>query len=249
MVTIPSTKSAPAGRSAGGSQRSRFGASGSLDRAGREQRRALVAHERPMIGGRPHPVEPGAPVLVTRRGEAAARQLLGVEPERRPLRRVAALGQRPGNRFGFEMSAETGEIAERSSCAPVNPQLVTSKRARPRWEPRPRGGQGLATRPAQTDPLRSVMIDVDVDLVGYVDVGGLAAEAEIARKTYSSTSTTMISRTTASTPPPPPPPPFPLWSCVRARHVLGHGNLPVFAVVAAKRTNRGERGSEARSRR
>src|SRR3954471_11807016 len=44
----------------------------------------------------------------------------------------------------------------------------------------PAPGRGLATRPRSPDPLRSVVVDVDVDLVGNVDGGLAPAEAELA---------------------------------------------------------------------
>ena len=106
------------GRSAGGSQRRRLGASGSLTVPGREQRRSLVAHEGSVIGGRPHPVQPAAPVLVPRRGEGAARQLLGIKAEGGPLRRVAALRQRALRPPRFRNGRRTRSCsAAHRSCA------------------------------------------------------------------------------------------------------------------------------------
>jgi len=66
-----------------------------------------------VVGGRPHAVEPAAPVVVARRGERAARQLLGVEAEGRALRAVSADGQRAIDRLGFEVTAEARQVAHR----------------------------------------------------------------------------------------------------------------------------------------
>src|SRR5438067_4906232 len=57
-------------------------------------------------------VEPRAPVLRSRRGERAARQLLGVEPARRRLRRVLPLRQGAGNRLALLLVAKAGEVIE-----------------------------------------------------------------------------------------------------------------------------------------
>jgi hypothetical protein len=51
-------------------------------------------------------VEPGALVGVTRRREGGARQQLGIEPERRALRAVAALRQRARDGLAAEVVAE-----------------------------------------------------------------------------------------------------------------------------------------------
>ena len=50
-----------------------------------------------VFGRRAQPVEPAPPVLVPRRREGRARELLGIEAKGRPLRRVAAHGQRARN--------------------------------------------------------------------------------------------------------------------------------------------------------
>src|SRR5205085_4685474 len=57
-------------------------------------------------------VEPRAPVLRSRRGERAARQLLGVEPARRRLRRVLPLRQGAGDRLALLLVAKAGEVIE-----------------------------------------------------------------------------------------------------------------------------------------
>src|ERR1700733_11356472 len=51
-------------------------------------------------------VSPGAPVLGARCCEGGPGNLLGIEPERRPLRRVAADRQGTCNRFGKKVIAE-----------------------------------------------------------------------------------------------------------------------------------------------
>ena len=100
------------GRSAGGFQRSRLGASGAFPSRARTASRRHSG-ERPMVRGRPHPVQPAASVLVPRRGEGASRKLLGVEAEGRPLRGIAPLRKRAFDGFAFEMAAKAGHIAER----------------------------------------------------------------------------------------------------------------------------------------
>src|SRR5205085_6093819 len=57
-------------------------------------------------------VEPGAPVLRSRRGERGARHLLGVEAARRRLRRVLPLRQGAGNCFALLLVAKAGEVIE-----------------------------------------------------------------------------------------------------------------------------------------
>ncbi len=84
-----------------------------LHRAGREQRCAFVAGERPVIRGRPQPIEPAAAVFVARRGERASGQLLGIESERRLLRGVATLRQSAVDGLAFEMPGEAGHVAQR----------------------------------------------------------------------------------------------------------------------------------------
>ncbi len=66
----------------------------------------------PVAGAGPQAVEPGAAVLVARGGEGRARQLLGVETERRRLRRVLADRQGAGHGLGAEVVAEAGLVVE-----------------------------------------------------------------------------------------------------------------------------------------
>ena len=87
-------------------------------RVGLVERRAadqaiVDARVGPMHHRRLDAVGPGAPVFRARGGERGARNLLGIEAERRPLRRVAADRQRAGNRLGDEMIAEARLIRER----------------------------------------------------------------------------------------------------------------------------------------
>ena len=75
-----------------------------------EQRRAVIARERRMRGGRPQAIEPRPAIFVARRGEGGAAQLLGIEAERRALRRIAAKGEGTGHGLGGEMVAEAGHV-------------------------------------------------------------------------------------------------------------------------------------------
>ena len=89
---------------------------------------------RPVVGGRPHPVQPAAAIVVARGGKRAARQLLGIESERRALRAVAPYGKRARDRLAFEVAAKAGQIVERLSghgCALVR-ERDKFKQARPR---------------------------------------------------------------------------------------------------------------------
>ena len=81
-----------------------------VDGAGGEALRSCVARVGRVLGGWPHPVQPTALVLVTRRGEGAARELFGVEAEGGPLRRVAADGKGAGDGLGRMVVAEAGEV-------------------------------------------------------------------------------------------------------------------------------------------
>ena len=56
--------------------------------------------------GRHDPVDPGPPVDRARLGEGGPAQLLGIQAERRALRRVAAGGQGARDRFSDELVAE-----------------------------------------------------------------------------------------------------------------------------------------------
>src|SRR5439155_6861923 len=58
------------------------------------------------------PVKPGAAVLRPRLGEGRARQLLGIKPAWRLLRRVLTLRQYPGDRLALLFVAEAREIFE-----------------------------------------------------------------------------------------------------------------------------------------
>ena len=97
----------PAGPSAGG------WAPAALNAPARTVAARRHSAERAVVGGRPQAIQPGAAVLVPRRGEGGARQLLGIEPERRSLRGVAALGQGAGDRLGGDMPTETGRVGGR----------------------------------------------------------------------------------------------------------------------------------------
>ena len=118
---------------------------------GANKRRALVARERAMVGGRPHPVEPGAAVLVPRRGEGAARQLLGIEAEGRPLRRVAALGQRALRPPRFRNGRRSRSCSSASSCAPVTASARAQSNGRGPMRNRARAPDG-DSQPARSDP-------------------------------------------------------------------------------------------------
>src|SRR3546814_2981132 len=72
--------------------------------------RLLERLERAVHRSRADPVQPAAPVLAARRGERGTRQLLGIQPVRNPLRRVAPLRQCARHRFGGELVAEAGLI-------------------------------------------------------------------------------------------------------------------------------------------
>ena len=77
----------------------------------------LDARIRPMHHRRLNAVGPGAAIFGARGGERRAGNLLGIEPERRPLRRVAADRQCAGDRFGQKLIAEAGLIVERRGGA------------------------------------------------------------------------------------------------------------------------------------
>jgi len=66
--------------------------------------------ERLMHGRGPDAIEPAAPVEMPRRSERGAGKLLGIQAVRHALRRVAALRQRAGDRFGRELVAEAGLV-------------------------------------------------------------------------------------------------------------------------------------------
>ncbi len=51
---------------------------------------------------------------MARRGEGGAGELLGIQPVGRPLRRIAPLRQRAGQRLGGEVVAEAAVIAQRA---------------------------------------------------------------------------------------------------------------------------------------
>src|SRR5690606_33759931 len=74
------------------------------------QARLLERLEGAVHRRRPDPVQPAAPVGVARRGERGAGQLLGVQPDRGPLRRVAAARQRAVDRLGGELVAEPRHV-------------------------------------------------------------------------------------------------------------------------------------------
>src|SRR5215217_3594004 len=117
----------------------------------------------PMVGGWPHPIKPAAPILVARRGEGAARQLLGVEAEGRPLRAVAPFRQRARDRLRFELAAESGQILK----------LVRRVRHR-RNNPLDFTGEARGSLRVSCPTRKYVSVDVDLDLIGNVDVGLVA---------------------------------------------------------------------------
>jgi hypothetical protein len=80
----------------------------------------------PVAGAGPQAVEPAAAVLVARRGEGRARQLLGIEPERRRLRRVLAHRQRAGHGLAGEVVAEAGLVLERVGHADLTNFLTSA---------------------------------------------------------------------------------------------------------------------------
>src|SRR5687767_4152277 len=63
-----------------------------------------------MLDTGPDAVEPATLIGAARGREGRARELLGIEPVGRPLRRVAALGQRTRQRLGFEVVTEAGHV-------------------------------------------------------------------------------------------------------------------------------------------
>src|SRR5690606_27686317 len=81
------------------------------------QARLRIRLEAAVHRRRTDPVQPAAPVGVARRGERRARELLGIEPVRHPLRRVPPHWQRPGHRFGGELVAKTRHVIDHG-CLP-----------------------------------------------------------------------------------------------------------------------------------
>src|SRR5690606_9595810 len=71
------------------------------------------APERRVHRPRADAVEPAPAIGAARGGEGRARDLLGVETVGATLRRVAADRQRAGQRFGGELVAEAGHVAQR----------------------------------------------------------------------------------------------------------------------------------------
>ena len=87
--------------------------------------RAAVDAAVGMVRGRgADAVEPGAPGLAAGDGEGGGGELLGVEAERRALRRVAAGGQRAGDGLGREFVAEAGEQAGREGGDGIHGALL-----------------------------------------------------------------------------------------------------------------------------
>src|SRR5579864_7847799 len=62
----------------------------------------------------PYAVGPGAAVLVARRREGGAGNLLGIKAERGTLRAIAPDRQRAGDGLGLEMIAESGLVGHRA---------------------------------------------------------------------------------------------------------------------------------------
>src|SRR5215831_784716 len=80
---------------------------GLVERAG-AQLAIVDAPIGPVDHRRPDAIGPGAPVLVAGRSESGAGNLLCIEPERRPLRAVAADWQRTRHSFRLKLIAEPG---------------------------------------------------------------------------------------------------------------------------------------------
>src|SRR3546814_11858526 len=78
---------------------------------------------------------------MARRGEGGARKLLGIEPERRPLRRILSHRQRARHRLGRDVVAETGDIVAHRllpgprTKLPATPDLFRAPTCRKRWRP------------------------------------------------------------------------------------------------------------------
>ncbi len=92
------------------------GGQGIVEQLGGVGEGALEWGIRGVLGRGSHAVEPGATILVARRGESGARKLLGIEAEGGTLGRVAALGQGAGHGFGGEMVAEAGKVGGVGHC-------------------------------------------------------------------------------------------------------------------------------------
>ncbi len=71
------------------------------------------ARIRPMHHRGLNAIGPGAAIFGAGGGERGAGNLLGIKPERRPLRRITADRQGAGHRLGQKMIAEAGLIIER----------------------------------------------------------------------------------------------------------------------------------------
>src|SRR5215208_1295296 len=95
-----------------------------------------------MLGAGAEAVEPGAAVLGARGGERGAGELLGIKAESGLLRRVAALGQRPGHRLGSEMVAEAGHVVGIGHAVPIAPHSGPAKGKR-------KGRRGGPRRPSR----------------------------------------------------------------------------------------------------
>src|SRR3546814_1566980 len=76
---------------------------------------------------------------MARRGEGGARKLLGIEPERRPLRRILSHRQRARHRLGRDVVADTGAIVAHRllpgprTKLPATPDLFRAPTCRTRW--------------------------------------------------------------------------------------------------------------------
>ena len=114
IVTRPSTKSVGCVGIGSGSQRNWFGGVGtSSNGAATEPACCSTRSDTGLcIDRRPDAIEPGAPVQRPRRGERRAAELLGVQAERRLLRRVLARGSAPGTRLGGELVAEARHVLQ-----------------------------------------------------------------------------------------------------------------------------------------
>src|SRR5207342_241248 len=85
--------------------------------------------ERRMHRRRPDAVQPAAAIAVAWRGERGPGQLLGIQPMRDTLRRVASLRQGARQRLGGELVAETRLVGKRHAESSVT-QLLPSPTGR-----------------------------------------------------------------------------------------------------------------------
>jgi hypothetical protein len=82
------------------------------------QQAVVDSPERRMRRRRHDAVDPGAPVHRPGLGERGPADLLGVQSERCPLRRIAARRQRPGHRLAHVLVPESPQIRDRRHARP-----------------------------------------------------------------------------------------------------------------------------------